>query len=268
MLLIALVSPLLLGPGSVTAPVDWAASVGIARVEAKRSGRPVVAVYTPSGRGYWMMNMLAHPRVRNLASRFVAVNVDIPTEFDNLVPGVDAPPFAQLVFTSSDGRIVKRLSGLLRPVDLEQCFRQVEHALNRAADPKTPDDQAWWATRQAMGGNVAAATQLLAGPARNASSAARAEAFGALGDELRAEGQSEKAMAPLQTAVALSQTPSQTARWTVRLALNRARMGERVRAIRQLRTGAELPGLSEEERSDIQDLANRLSDGPSIMRVR
>lgn len=213
MLLIALVSPLLYGAADASVDLNWAASVNIARIEAKRSGRPILAVYTPNGRGYWLLGALTDSRVREASRRFLPVNVANEKEFRRLVPNAEPPPFAQIVIVGRDGKIAKRLSGIVRPTDLRDCFVRTYESLGLHPTARSADDQARLATRLAMRGDVKEAERLLAGPARHARADLRAEAFGAVGDELRALGQTDRAMQPLETAVTLSGSGAQAARW-------------------------------------------------------
>lgn len=259
MLILAL-SPLFLGTVDPTAGMKWAASVGIARIEAKRTGRPVLAVYTPGGRGYWLVGMLMQPRIREATREFLTVSVDSPRDYRRLVPNAEPPPFAQLIFVGRDGKVAKRLSGMVRLTDLHDCFEQVYSFMGLNPTPASADDQARLATRLAMKGELDEAKRILAGPARLATPETRAEAFGALGDELRARGETEEAMVPLEVAVSLSQGTPQTTRWTVRLAMNRARVGDRAMAVQELLTCAKRPDLPESERIEVRDLAFRVGE--------
>lgn len=260
MLLIALVSPFLFGASDASDGINWAASVNIARIEAKRTGRPMIAVYTPNGRGYWLLGMLNEPRVREASRPFLAVNVESPKEFRRLVPNAEPPPFAQLLIVGRDGKVAKRLSGMVRPADLRDCFQQVYGYLGLNPTPATADDQARQATRLAMQGDLKAAEELLAGPARQAKADLRAEVYGAIGDELRARGETDKAMPPLETAVSLSESGFQAARWTIRLAMNRARIGERAMAMQELLECAKRSDLSVEDQNSVREFAMRVGE--------
>lgn len=262
MLLIALVSPLLFGAADPSAGINWAASVNIARIEAKRTGRPLLAVYTPNGRGYWLLGMLNDPQVRDAATRFLPVNVESPQEFRRLVPNAEPPPFAQLIIVGRDGKVAKRLSGMLRPTDLRECFHQVYGFMGLNPAPVSANDQALWATRLAMRGEVKKATQVLEGPALQARADLRAEAYGAVGDELRAQGLTDQAMRPLEAAVSLSGTAQQAARWTVRLAMNRARVGDRAMAVQELLACAKRPDISDADRNGVREMASRVGEMP------
>jgi hypothetical protein len=260
MLLIALVSPFLFGAADASSGINWAASVNIARIEAKRTGRPMLAVYTPNGRGYWLLGMLNEARVREACHPYLLVGVESPKEFRRLVPDAEPPPFAQIVIVGRDGKIAKRLSGMVRPTDLRDCFQQVYGYLGLNPAPATADDQARQATRLAMRGDLKAAEALLAGSARGARADLRADAYGAIGDELRARGETDKAMSPLETAVSLSESGLQAARWTVRLAMNRARIGDRAMAMKELLDCAQRPDLSAEEQNGIREFAMRVGE--------
>lgn len=260
MLILALVSPLFMSVPDPSVGMNWTASVGIARIEAKRTGRPVLAVYTPGGRGYWLVGMLMQPQIREAARPFLTVNVDTARDFRRLVPGSEPPPFAQLIFVGRDGKVAKRLSGMVRMTDLRDCFEQVYDFMGLNPAPTSADDQARLATRLAMSGELSEAQQILAGPAQAANAGLRAEAYGALGDELRARGETKEAMKPLATAVSLSAGTAQATRWTVRLAMNRARIGDRAMAVQELLDCAKRPEMPDAERTEVRDLAFRVGE--------
>jgi hypothetical protein len=268
MLLIALAAPWLLGPGSPGPRAQWAASLSIARLQSRRQRMPILAAYLAEPiRGTRFLESLNDPVVQRAARGFVLAQVEGPEEYRYLAPTADVPPGGQLVFVGSDGRVLKRLSGYTRPADVIHAIAQVRDSLRPTSAPKTPNDHAWRATVLAMRGDVSGADRELHGAARTATPQARAEAFGALGDEWRARGRMELATHPLERAIALSQSGDQAVRWRLRLAMNRARMGDRDRAVRDLLACAEMPSVSEADRNALRFMASRFG-GPVSLRPR
>ena len=256
MLTAALLATLTLTQGKPTPP-QWAASAGIARFEAKRDRRLILALVTVGGRGLRMQQALNGPDVYRESRGFLLVQVP-NDEVARLGRGLPTPPIPQYYFVDPDGRLLKRLSGIARQVDVAHAMQCVRSCAALPA-PRTPDDHARQAKRLAMRGDMNSALRLLDGPARAASASERAEAFGAIGDDLRAQMKNKEAHLLLQKAVALSQGPLQGARWRVRLAMNYFRLDDRAMGVKKLLEAQQLKGLPSTEFVELADMIKWLN---------
>lgn len=260
MLLASLASALLITHGGENLRAEWVASVPIAKVLSRRSGKPIVAIVaydvTRTGR---LTSLLDTSDNRRMLAGFVHVQVLGNEETRRLLPGQDAPAFAQLVFLSSKGRVLKRLSGFLRNDDLRHALGWVRLSLDGTSLPSTPSGQLKSAVLVAMRGDVESARRTLQ-KVGNQLPELRAEVYGAIMDEMRADGRLREAIRASDEAVRLSTNPEQKLRWRIRRAINYARFGDRRYAATELFACAQAPGLSIEDSSQLRESAIRFAD--------
>lgn len=212
--------------------VSWSPGLRTALSWAKRTKQPVVVACQGSRRG---PGFLMDPEFDRTFS--TAIPVEVPTYNDVLLLNPDFPRTGDpsLVVLDSSGRLLKRLSGMIRPADIEiavvmgsWAIQKGDDVLGRATGGKGDGNTyADGAIVLALRGDVDRAARFANEAVRRKASPGRLyKAWSALADEERVDMLMQQAVNHYGKALALRPPGSEEVRIRLRLATTLNRIGQ------------------------------------------
>ena len=256
MIYLSIIVPALIGNAQEPQEVVmWATSPTVARIEARRQKTPIIVVMR-NGFGGRLVQSLQDPEVTPLLRRFQVLELRDPTLYTQAVEGSAPYQTSHLAVTDASGTVVARFGGFLRPSDIKSALDSIQPFFE--GKPLPLDVRVRLAG--SAGRDQEAIRLMRSADVRRLPNAA--EAYGAYGDELRVRGDFDGCMHYFEAAQNRSRTSESKVRWGTRLAMVEARFGKRDSGLSRLRRLSQIPGITETDRSSIDDLLMRMQASP------